>query len=814
MATIDRYAIQLDISQAAGSINQLKTALGGLAAAFSLREIGQFVDSITNIRNRLRLLSPNVEEVNRQFDALVNVANRSRTSLQSASELYFRIARSAKDLGINSAEAASVTETVAKAISASGISASEASGPLLQLGQALQSGRLQGDELRSILEGLPPVSNALARSLGVPIGALRELGAAGVISSRDVIRALQEAKDTIDRDFANTQATIGQSFTVFTNSLAEAIDKLDNATGISRRVAESLISIAQSLESTGQTIDEFSLAIGRITNNLIEFGKYVLIIASIIPAFRLLRVAIGGVVSTVRNLGQAFSAMFSAARGGLQSFLNYFKNVGKELKNIEGVGKKVESVSRTIFPEKVVDLVKDNLGKIAIGLGAVALTAVDAEKKVKELFSDETVQGARAFQAEVRRVDNAIIETAKNAETRARSKFREMFDVNFEKQIARYRDANKELERSFELQSQLVGLSDFQANLIKAQADAFKPYSKELDKVRNKYQELEQAAIRAGEGSVDAAKFEAFKADYPARLREIALEYLRTSENIKTLITTTEELTRAENFRQFGLSRQAEFTEKLQGLQDEMAKITMSEIEKKYYDIEAAANASARAAIRAEEARRGSPLSIAEQKRYYDEARKGNDLLKLQTLELYENSRTFETGWRKAFQEYADEATNAAKIAERIFEKTTKGMEDAIVGFAKTGKFEFKSFLNSILEDLLRSQVRQLMAQIFGLNGGGPGFFGSVGKLLGFANGGIIPTNSPVLVGERGPEILSGAAGRVVTPNEQLGLGTTNVIYNISAVDARSFRELVASDPGFIYAVTEQGRRTIPSTRR
>jgi len=86
--------------------------------------------------------------------------------------------------------------------------------------------------------------------------------------------------------------------------------------------------------------------------------------------------------------------------------------------------------------------------------------------------------------------------------------------------------------------------------------------------------------------------------------------------------------------------------------------------------------------------------------------------------------------------------------------------------------------------------------------------------MLGFANGGIIPTNNPVIVGERGPEIISGAAGRNVTPNSQLGLGTTNVVYNISAVDARSFKELVASDPSFMYAVTEQGRRSLPTTRR
>jgi lambda family phage tail tape measure protein len=178
----------------------------------------------------------------------------------------------------------------------------------------------------------------------------------------------------------------------------------------------------------------------------------------------------------------------------------------------------------------------------------------------------------------------------------------------------------------------------------------------------------------------------------------------------------------------------------------------------------------------------------------------------------FDQSRTFSAGWNTAFREYVDNATNAALAAQRIFQKTTQSMEDAIVNFAKTGKFEFKSFINSILEELLRSQVRQLIAQSFGGIGSGGGSKSTIGRLLGFANGGIIPTNGPVIVGERGPEILSGAAGRVVTPNNQLG-GTT-VTYNINAVDASSFKQLVARDPAFLYAVTQQGAKSIPQTRR
>jgi lambda family phage tail tape measure protein len=175
----------------------------------------------------------------------------------------------------------------------------------------------------------------------------------------------------------------------------------------------------------------------------------------------------------------------------------------------------------------------------------------------------------------------------------------------------------------------------------------------------------------------------------------------------------------------------------------------------------------------------------------------------------YETQRSFSFGWEKAFDEYAENATNAATSAQRIFEKTTRGMEDAIVGFAKTGKFEFKDFLATIAEEILRSQVRILIGKLFGGIGGGSTGNSRSGFAGFFANGGMIPSGQFGVVGEAGPELVSGPAQ--VTP---LGGGGDTVIYNISAVDAPSFQQLIARDPKFIHAVSEKGRQTVAGGRR
>jgi len=174
-----------------------------------------------------------------------------------------------------------------------------------------------------------------------------------------------------------------------------------------------------------------------------------------------------------------------------------------------------------------------------------------------------------------------------------------------------------------------------------------------------------------------------------------------------------------------------------------------------------------------------------------------------------EAEEDFAKAYEESFKNYRDAAANAANQARALFQTATKGMEDAILKFVQTGKLSFKSLIADMINTILRSQIQQIVASIMSIGNKAGGSI--LDTILGRADGGVMP-NGPTLVGERGPEIISGAAGRMVTPNNQLGGGT--VTYNINAVDAMSFKQMIAQDPSFIYALTEQGRRSVPGTRR
>ena len=170
----------------------------------------------------------------------------------------------------------------------------------------------------------------------------------------------------------------------------------------------------------------------------------------------------------------------------------------------------------------------------------------------------------------------------------------------------------------------------------------------------------------------------------------------------------------------------------------------------------------------------------------------------------------------EAFNEFKNKALDSAGQIKDGFNNFTQGMEDAFVQFAQTGKLSFKSLADSIIADLIRIAVRKAIVAAVG---------GPLGSLFGFANGGPVQGRTPIIVGERGPELfVPQSAGKIVSNSALRGSGSntggmggggqTVVNYNIQAVDASSFRSLVAKDPSFIYAVTEQGRRSQPTRSR
>ena len=369
---------------------------------------------------------------------------------------------------------------------------------------------------------------------------------------------------------------------------------------------------------------------------------------------------------------------------------------------------------------------------------------------------------------------------------------------------------NDEAKKKLELEIELVGASESSRAAELANFENERKHLMETQKLDG-----DIAKLREEERNKEGANHG----------EEIAvLNQMKTLENQRydSFKEQNSELVQAKEIEKERLNY-LELYNKVQGdikeLDRQTTESTMTDNQKKIAEIQKWADAQTAAYAKIRQAELGSGADVSQDKMYQDRIKAIQEFTQQEqaaTQKSIDASRSWSNEWQKSINQYVEDAQNGATEAKKLFDDATKGMEDVIVNFAKTGKLSFDQLLQSIAEDILRSQIKQLFANLFSTNGltsggGSSSLFAGVGKLLGFAEGGTIPTNGPVLVGEKGPELLSGAGGMTVTPNSEINnASTTHVTYNINAVDSRSFQQMVAQDPSFIYAVTLRGQNMIP----
>lgn len=225
---------------------------GALGAAFSVSALRDFADEWQAGLNKIRAGGEVFQAAGDRQSQLADIAIRSRTGLEATVSFYTGLKRATEDLKPSQAQLLAVTEGVNKAFKVGGATTSEAAAGILQLNQALGSGVLQGDELRSLRENAPLIAKAIADAMGQPVSALKKLGSEGKITSDVVFRALLNLSKSIDTPFKQTTATIEDSLGNLRTALTRYFGELDQQYGISNRVAQGLQYLADNAETVAK----------------------------------------------------------------------------------------------------------------------------------------------------------------------------------------------------------------------------------------------------------------------------------------------------------------------------------------------------------------------------------------------------------------------------------------------------------------------------------------------------------------------------------------------------------------------------------
>lgn len=204
----------------------LKTALASIAVGAITKQAIGMSDEYANMHARLDMIRDNTQTTEELQKSIYTSAQRTGSAYTTMANGVAKMRMQAGDVFQNNGETIAFLETMNKSFVVGGASIEEQKSAMLQLTQAMASGKLQGDELRSLAETSPALIQAIANKLGVSRGEVKKLGADGKITADIVKTAMLDASDTIDKQFRNMPMTWGRAWQNFLNFVTKALEPI------------------------------------------------------------------------------------------------------------------------------------------------------------------------------------------------------------------------------------------------------------------------------------------------------------------------------------------------------------------------------------------------------------------------------------------------------------------------------------------------------------------------------------------------------------------------------------------------------------
>ncbi|EFR0672983.1 tape measure protein [Salmonella enterica] len=201
-----------------GSLSRVATSL---MAILSVQQVAQYADAWTTLNNKLANALRPGEQLVDVTERVFNITQQTRGSLDATASLYARLERATREYGTSADDLAKLTTIINQGFVVSGATAQEAENAIIQLSQGLASGALRGEEFNSVNEQGNRLIVALADSMGVGIGQMRQMAAAGKLTTDVVVNGLLSQGVTIGNEFANTTTTISQALQVAGNNITK-----------------------------------------------------------------------------------------------------------------------------------------------------------------------------------------------------------------------------------------------------------------------------------------------------------------------------------------------------------------------------------------------------------------------------------------------------------------------------------------------------------------------------------------------------------------------------------------------------------------
>lgn len=356
------------------------------------------IDSFKRIQNQLRGTTDSAAQLNQVTEELFGVAQRSRVPIADLTIAYRRYDNALSKTGMGQKGSLRITETIGKMLALNGASANESASALLQLSQAFNKGKLDGDEFRSVAELMPQILDAIAKATGKSRKELFKMSKDGEITVGVLIKAFQSLEKPIDKLMASSSRTIGQSFTQLTNKLIYLFGQFDKRTKFTEKLAGILDSIGNNLDYILRSIR--ALAAGLVASGAASvIGGFFALVISGVGNLALLPGIIGLIVARIVYMGDQIR--IALGENGELAFITLTQMLNTLALNFDKVfkflGELAEAFFEVFMPKDnlngMFNMLKDLLNLIKSISTVVIGVVAGIGKAISNLFAEEVSEG-------------------------------------------------------------------------------------------------------------------------------------------------------------------------------------------------------------------------------------------------------------------------------------------------------------------------------------------------------------------------------------------------------------------------------------
>ncbi|MCI2809394.1 tape measure protein [Eoetvoesiella caeni] len=246
-ASVQRMGRESGIASVA--MGALAKVVSGIVSLKTAVMLVQMAEAYNEMAERIAMATNGTREFNMVQDRLLSTANGTYRALSEAQEVYIRTADSLRSMGYSTEQVLDITDSLSYLFVTNAASADRASTAISAYSKAINKGKVESDAWESIIAATPSIINDIAEASGKSAAKIRELGASGKITAKELNEGLRQSLQSNKAAADGMATTVKDALVAVRNNLSVLVGKANQATGVTDDLATAIKGVAEAIQS-------------------------------------------------------------------------------------------------------------------------------------------------------------------------------------------------------------------------------------------------------------------------------------------------------------------------------------------------------------------------------------------------------------------------------------------------------------------------------------------------------------------------------------------------------------------------------------